>query len=148
MADFKKQGGVLTGREERYDGFEGEPRTVGGSHTSTTGISTGSGLTGSHSTHGTHGTHGHGLTGSNTTGSGLTGSNTTGRESLGERVREGERDLKTGHSHSTTGTTGAGYGSTTGRNSEVDSKTGKPSLMDKLNPMKDTDHDGKKGMMD
>lgn len=30
MADFQKQGGVLTGREERYDGFEGEPRSVGG----------------------------------------------------------------------------------------------------------------------
>jgi len=30
MADFKTQGGVLTGREERYDGFEGEPRSVGG----------------------------------------------------------------------------------------------------------------------
>lgn len=29
MADFKKQGGVLTGREERYDGFEGEPRAIG-----------------------------------------------------------------------------------------------------------------------
>ncbi|KEQ72677.1 hypothetical protein M436DRAFT_48068 [Aureobasidium namibiae CBS 147.97] len=72
MADFKKQGGVLTGREERYDGFEGEPRTVGGSHTSTssTGL-TGSGITGSHSHTGT------GLTGSHT--------NTTGRETLGER---------------------------------------------------------------
>ncbi len=31
MADFKKQGGSLTGREERYDGFEGEPRAVGSS---------------------------------------------------------------------------------------------------------------------
>ncbi|KAF2084455.1 hypothetical protein K490DRAFT_49134 [Saccharata proteae CBS 121410] len=30
MSDFKKQGGVLGGREERYDGFEGEPRSVGG----------------------------------------------------------------------------------------------------------------------
>lgn len=30
MADFKKQGGVLSGREERYDGFQGEPRSVGG----------------------------------------------------------------------------------------------------------------------
>ncbi|KAL9080384.1 MAG: hypothetical protein Q9157_000840 [Trypethelium eluteriae] len=29
MEDFKKQGGVLTGRKERYDGFEGEPRSVG-----------------------------------------------------------------------------------------------------------------------
>ncbi|KAH0031684.1 hypothetical protein KCU78_g2740, partial [Aureobasidium melanogenum] len=118
MADFKKQGGVLTGREERYDGFEGEPRTVGGAHTSTT-----------------------------TTGTGLTGSgysNTTGRETLGERVREGEADLKHGHHHSTTGTTGTGYG----RESQIDPKTGKPSLMDKLNPKKDTDGDGKAGMMD
>lgn len=30
MGDFKKQGGVLSGREERYDGFQGEPRSVGG----------------------------------------------------------------------------------------------------------------------
>ncbi|GAB7362697.1 hypothetical protein MBLNU230_g3005t1 [Neophaeotheca triangularis] len=30
MGDFKKQGGVLSGREERYDGFEGEPKSVGG----------------------------------------------------------------------------------------------------------------------
>lgn len=40
MTDFKKQGGVLTGREERYDGFEGEPRSVGGA------LSGGSGATG------------------------------------------------------------------------------------------------------
>ena len=44
MADFKKQGGSLTGREERYDGFEGEPRSVksalgGGSSTTGTGTS-------------------------------------------------------------------------------------------------------------
>ena len=42
MADFKKQGGSLTGREERYDGFEGEPRAVGGTlggASSTTGTS-------------------------------------------------------------------------------------------------------------
>lgn len=30
MAEFKRQGGILTGREERYDFFEGEPRSVGG----------------------------------------------------------------------------------------------------------------------
>jgi len=29
MSDFMKQGGSLTGREERYDGFEGEPRSIG-----------------------------------------------------------------------------------------------------------------------
>ena len=45
MADFKKQGGTVTGREERYDGFEGEPKTIGGAlsgyhhhhHSGTTG---------------------------------------------------------------------------------------------------------------
>ena len=40
--------------------------------------------------------------------------------------------------HGTTDTTGTS-GTTTGK---------KPSLMDRLNPMKDTDGDGKKGMMD
>jgi hypothetical protein len=30
MSEFKKQGGVLGGREERYDGFEGEPKHIGG----------------------------------------------------------------------------------------------------------------------
>ncbi|KAL8913801.1 MAG: hypothetical protein Q9171_001404 [Xanthocarpia ochracea] len=46
MADFKKQGGTLAGREERYDGFEGEPRAVGGA---LGGSTTGTGLTGHHS---------------------------------------------------------------------------------------------------
>jgi hypothetical protein len=29
MDEFKRQGGSLTGREERTDGFKGEPRTEG-----------------------------------------------------------------------------------------------------------------------
>ena len=49
MADFKKQGGSLTGREERYDGFEGEPRGVGsvlgGSSTTGSHMGTGSSTT-------------------------------------------------------------------------------------------------------
>jgi hypothetical protein len=36
MADFMKQGGSLTGREERYDGFEGEPRSIGKAYDSKT----------------------------------------------------------------------------------------------------------------
>lgn len=103
MADFKTQGGTLAGREERYDGFEGEPRGVStgvGSASSTTGTS-GSGLTGHHSGH------------------------------------------HTGSGTGTTGTTGTGYD-----NSYDSNTTGKkPSLMDRLNPMKDTDGDGKKGVM-
>jgi len=30
MDDFKRQGGILTGREARVDSFAGEPRSVGG----------------------------------------------------------------------------------------------------------------------
>jgi hypothetical protein len=49
MSEYKKQGGVLTGREERYDGFEGEPRSVGGASLGThTGVGSTTGTTGAH----------------------------------------------------------------------------------------------------
>ncbi|KAK6442641.1 hypothetical protein LTR95_001120 [Oleoguttula sp. CCFEE 5521] len=64
----KKQGGVLTGREERYDGFEVESRAIGGELSNTTGTHVTSGLTGSRGTSsglsGSHGTTGFGTTGS------------------------------------------------------------------------------------
>ena len=124
MADFKKQGGSLTGREERYDGFEGEPRAVGnalgGSSSGLTG-STGTGTTGSG-----YGSSGYGSTGT----SGPHSSNLENK--VDPRVdsdRDGSRNLGANQ-----------YGtSTTGK---------KPGLMDKLNPMKDADHDGKKGFME
>ncbi|KAL8769981.1 MAG: hypothetical protein Q9209_004228 [Squamulea sp. 1 TL-2023] len=132
MADFKKQGGSLTGREERYDGFEGEPRAVGGAlggNTTGTGTGmTGSGMTGHHS---------------NTT-AGPHSSNMGNK--MDPRVdsdRDGSRNM---------GATGTGYGSNTtgsGYGSSTTGTTGKkPGLMDKLNPMKDTDGDGKKGVME
>ena len=89
MADFKKQGGSLTGREERYDGFEGEPRAVGGA----------------------------------------LGGSSTGAQGYDSRASD-----TTGYDSRATGPTG-----TTGK---------KPGLMDKLNPMKDADGDGKKGFME
>lgn len=107
MADFKKQGGSLTGREERYDGFEGEPRAVGGAlggGSSTSGTSSYDN-TGLDSSRGTTGHHG--------TGAGLDSS------------------------RGTTGSTGYDNTTTTGK---------KPGLMDKLNPMKDSDGDGKRGV--
>lgn len=120
MTEFKAQGGALSGREERYDGFEGEPKNIAstlgsGSHIGGVGPSvghySGTGLTGHH--HNATTTTGTGLTGhhhdTTTTGTGLTG-----------------------HNHGNTTTTG----------------THKPSLLDKLNPLKDTDHDGKKGIME
>lgn len=55
MADFKAQGGSLTGRETRTDAFGGEPRHIGGPAVS-------------HGTHDTHGNAGvHGLTSSHVT---------------------------------------------------------------------------------
>jgi len=143
MSDFKKQGGALGGREERQDAFAGEPRSVGNTlggqnsnHTlggpgaaGTTSVTGERGV--GHDTTGTHGTRGTtgGLTGNsnNTTGSsGLTGNNND--NTVGSTGTTG-----------TTGTTGATSGTTTGK---------KPGLLDRLNPMKDSDHDGKKGMMD
>ena len=100
MADFKRQGGTLSGREERYDGFEGEPRAVGSS-------------LGGSSTTGTTGTTGR------TDTTGTTGTGVTGR-----------------HHHGTTGNTGDDYDNTTGTTGK------KPSLLDRLNPMKNTDGDG------
>ncbi|CAO1601612.1 MAG: hypothetical protein LQ349_004439 [Xanthoria aureola] len=154
MADFKKQGGSLSGREERYDGFEGEPRAVGGA---LGGNSTGSGMTGS-------GMTGSGMTGhhSNTT-AGPHGSNIGNK--MDPRVDsdlDGSRNMgarDAGYGSNTTGTGSTGYGSghtgsshapvTSGYGSNTTGTTGKkPGLMDKLNPMKDTDGDGKKGVME
>lgn len=87
MADFKKQGGSLTGREERYDGFEGEPRAVGsalGGASSTgtssydnTGLGSSSGTTGHH-----HHSTGAGLDSSRGT-TGSTGYDNTGSSGYG-----------------------------------------------------------------
>ena len=118
MADFKKQGGSLTGREERYDGFEGEPRAVG-SALGGTGT-TGSGTTGS----------GYGSSGYGSSTSGPHSSNLENK--VDPRVdsdRDGSRNLGANQYDTTT----------TGK---------KPGLMDKLNPLKDADHDGKKGFME
>ncbi|KAL8997425.1 MAG: hypothetical protein Q9169_003288 [Polycauliona sp. 2 TL-2023] len=153
MADFKKQGGSLTGREERYDGFEGQPKAIGGA---LGGNTTGSGMTGS----------GSGMTGS---GSGLTGhhSNTTagphgnmgnkmdprvdsdldGSRNMGARDAGYGSNTGSGYGSGTTGSSHTpGYGSNTTGTTGTTGK--KPGLMDKLNPMKDTDGDGKKGVME
>ncbi|KAL9581488.1 MAG: hypothetical protein Q9212_003872 [Teloschistes hypoglaucus] len=157
MADFKKQGGSLSGREERYDGFEGEPRAVGGAlGGSGTGASTtGSGITGHHGHHGqtTAGPHSSNLENKMDprVDSDLDGSRNMGARGAGTSgTGYGSNTTGTGYGSSTSGT---GYGSnTSGYGSNTTGTTGtthkKPGLMDKLNPMKDTDGDGKKGVME
>ena len=124
----------MTGREERYDGFEGEPRSVsnalGGSGT------TGSGI-GGHSS-GTAGPHNSNLENKidPRVDSDLDGSRNMGASRTGAG----------GYDNTSSGlggtNTGSGYDNTT-------TTTGKkPGLMDRINPMKDTDGDGKKGVMD
>lgn len=100
MDEFKRQGGGLTGREERSDAFAGEPKAVGG-------------------TLGGHGAH--------------------GTTSLTEQ--EGHHNTSRGAN------TGVGTSVNTGTGSHTDTTGKKPSLMDKLNPMKDADGDGKSGFM-
>ena len=76
MADFKKQGGSLTGREERYDGFEGEPRAVGsalGGKSSATGTS-------SYDNTGTSGYDNTGTSGYDNTGTSGYDNTTTGKK--------------------------------------------------------------------
>lgn len=183
MDEFKHKGGALSGREERYDEFEGVPKNIGGGSTGgfghhrdgqSTGHHTGSeahrhgdfkdapnhsgGLTGStHNTHGTHGT-------SNVAGVGAgSGLGSEGRHvgtdgAIGKSHTKAELGSGTHDSDLPKALTedksrfnpSTGHGSSTGHHDKNTSSTthGKPSLLDKLNPMKDSDHDGKKGMMD
>lgn len=121
MQEFKQQGGVLGGRQERSDAFEGAPKAVGGTLGGHGAAGTTS-LTDPEPRHGSTGTGSH-------VASGLTGANTHGTHGT-----HGTHDT-----HNTHGTT---HGTST------TSTTHKPSLIDRLNPMKDTDGDGKKGIMD
>lgn len=126
MEEFKKSGGSLVGREERHDAFDGAPRHVqdGSSTSATRGTGTLDNVEGSHGTH-SHGTHG--TSGTRDVSGGSYGSNTAGA----------------------TGAAGAGTAGlgSTHSSSTADQTTGKPSLMDKLNPKKDADNDGKPGFM-
>ena len=113
MDEFKRQGGSLTGREERTDAFGGQPKSVGGT---------------------------------------LGGSGARGTTSLTENdssrngAQTGEHLGNTGDNLSNT--RNAGSTRTTGMTGSSTTTTGKkPSLMDKLNPKKDADGDGKTGMM-
>jgi len=162
MSEFRAQGGHLDGREERTDGFKGEPKAVGGTLGGKGAHGTTSLTENDSSRHGHHHggletNHGRdhivGNSGNTTgTGNGLNDgiSRSHGNDHLSSTGRGTGDELEStgrggvgnmGHTGSSTGISG-GAGTTT-------SSTGKkPSLLDRLNPMKDTDNDGKKGIMD
>lgn len=186
MDEFKNKGGVLSGREERYDEFEGVPKNIGGATGGTAG-----GFGAVRDTHGGNvaGSENHrhgdyenapnhrGIAAGGATGaaaSGLTGSHqkTTAGPHDGNLANKADPRVDSDRDgrgiHGTTGTAGAaGLGSTSGahathgttghhgtdgaighHDSNTSSTHKKPGLMDKLNPKKDTDGDGKAGIMD
>jgi hypothetical protein len=158
MSEFRQQGGALTGREERTDSFNGEPRSVGGTlggagAKGTTSLTENDSARGTHGTHGIHGDHdshgSHGLTGTSgstgTTGmSGTTGNSGSHLGNTGTTGMTGTTGNTGSHLSNTrtTSSNGSHLGNTTSQNNGH-----KPSLMDKLNPMKDANGDGKAGFM-
>jgi len=110
MDEFNRQGGSLSGREERTDAFMGEPRAVGG-------------------TLGGHGAKG---TTSLTENDSNIGNNTSSR---------------TGTNGNGLGQSESGVGSGVRSTGTSNTTSGKPSLMDKLNPKVDSNGDGQAGFM-
>lgn len=126
LEEFKRQGGTLTGREERFDGFEGEPRAIG---STLGGTSTGRN-TGTHSSH--------------------------LENKLDPRVDSDRDGSRTDYGSGTSSSYPSQFDNTSGTDSNAvrsgntgGTSTGKkPSLIDRLNPTKDTDGDGKKGVLE
>jgi len=108
MGEFKKQGGSLSGRDEQFDRFSGEPNSI----EKVAGKTLGHTGAGHHNNTGNTGVTGAGV-----------GSGHSGTHHTGDAATDAAR-------HATAGSHG-----------------NKPSMMDKLNPMKDADGDGKKGFM-
>lgn len=141
MDEFKNRGGVLGGREERYDGFEGEPKHIGGA------------LAGLKEGH--HAKHDSGHQHYEGSRSGV------GAGAAGGALGAGAVGAGAAHHHHNQGVAGdKAYGQRSGSSSSDEARrttsgvssgttqTKKPGLLDRLNPMKDTDGDGKKGIMD
>ncbi|TVY13772.1 hypothetical protein LARI1_G007928 [Lachnellula arida] len=151
MSEFQSQGGHLGGREERTDAFAGEPRSVGGTlggqgaHGTTSLTEADGSRTGTGHHHGSSTGH-HGSTG---TGSAVGNNGTSiGNNGSSGNYATGNSGL-TGSSTGHNGTSVGNNGTSTGTHGSSTTTTGKkPGLMDKLNPKKDTDGDGKAGIMD
>ncbi|KAJ4380631.1 hypothetical protein N0V86_003990 [Didymella sp. IMI 355093] len=170
MDEFKHKGGALTGREERYDAFEGVPKNIGAGTAGGFGaIREGSGhhdhhQIGGEPRHGDYeGTARHGndtnalgqhesrrrsSSSSRREGAGLASGDYNGRQhndfakdSRTHTVKDGMPDaLREDRSR-------ADAHNTHTRRSVDEGEQKKPGLMDKLNPKVDADGDGKRGFM-
>jgi len=152
MDEFKHKGGVLSGREERYDEFQGVPKNIGGGAAGgfghvRDGHHDGAPIGREHHKHGDYNDapnhQNSGLTGSGTTASGLTGSSGTGRHvgtdgAIGSSSTGTDLPRALTEDKSRANLSSGHHDSTTGH---------KPSLMDKLNPKVDANGDGKAGFM-
>jgi len=130
MDEFKSKGGVLEGREERFDGFKGEPKNISnigaGSIQSTKRDSAHMNIDPSQAHHGDFDPE--------------AGNHVGGMHSKHDKDISGLQAAGTKHHHDS---------STLDRNEPVGTGTQhKPNLMQKLNPMKDSDGDGKRGIME
>jgi len=142
MDDFKKQGGALTGREERHDKFDGCPPEQiaghnGGHSDHSHGSTTSSALptTGSHSTNDT----------SRAAPSTITDNNSSSGGPFNSHKHDPGMQSSTSSSHQHP--TPASYGNDMHPEKTSGTSTGKPSLMDKLNPKVDANGDGQPGFM-
>ncbi|KAI9884230.1 MAG: hypothetical protein M1823_003979 [Watsoniomyces obsoletus] len=118
LSEFQRQGGTLSGREERIDGFEGEPKAVG---SALGGTPVGIGAMGTNTTSGPH--H----------------SNLANKaDPRVDSDRDGSRMGSGGHHVGTDGQIGTATHS---------GGPHKSSLLNKLDPRVDSNHDGKPGLM-
>lgn len=165
LDEFKRQGGKVQGETGvRRDEFKGEPGPlesgyIGGSGargtTHVTRQENEHGLRGELGNHGSElGSHGHSHsrdTDSNLVGvNGTTGATThqgrnTGTSGTGKTPISDHYATQNARTHGTSSGTGASGISPTASHSSAQKKT---SLLDKLNPKKDADGDGKSGFMD
>lgn len=167
--EFKHSGGNLSGREERSDRFAGEPKSVGGTlggagAAGTTSLTERSG--GNRA--GYRGRRHHQRTNSNSSFSSSSdddeirrtkGSKLGGYANRSKRSKNPLSSSQAPGTHNTTGVPkSTGLGSNHGPNAALDNRGTtagtnhateghKPSLLDKLNPKKDANGDGKAGFM-
>lgn len=181
MHEFEQQGSAIGGSKERFDAFEGEPKTIRGSlqnladnknqglknppegvfHGDYDPLDGGSGHHQHQSSGGAGGAHTHG-NGNKSAAGGIsdkivgTASGGSGANAQREQRLAGQQTQTQTQQFGSSSSGGGGLRDTTASNTRHDAGYGEstaskqksnPSLLDKLNPMVDSNGDGKPGFM-